>query len=113
MDLIVDQVMELEIVHDADSYGVVERLARSAVVKCCLAGERDARHFLEFGDIGFVGAVENGRHDLDAELPCRVAEVYFKHLTDVHTRRNAQRIENYIERSTVREERHVFRREYA
>jgi len=39
--------------------------------------------------------------------------MHFKHLPDVHTRRNAKRIKHDVKRSTIRQERHIFRLEYS
>ena len=48
--------------------------------------------------------------DLLAQPLGRQAQVGFKDLTDVHTRRYAQRVENHVDRSTVGIVRHVFDR---
>ena len=59
-------------------------------------------------DVAFVRAVEDGGRDLEPEDLRRDAEMDLKHLTDVHTGRNAQRVQNDVERRTVGKERHVF-----
>ena len=55
-------------------------------------------------------AVERRRHHLDAKLFGRASQMHFQHLTDIHTRRNAQRIQNDVQRRAVRKERHILRR---
>ena len=111
MDLVVNKVMELKVVHDPDGDGVVEGLACSAVVKGHLARFVHARHFEALRDILFLCAVKDRGHDLPAETLCRDSEVNLKHLTDVHSRRHAHRVEDYIKGSAVCHERHILRRE--
>ena len=48
--------------------------------------------------------------DLEAQALRRPAQVGFQHLTDVHARRHAQRIQHDVDRRTVGEVRHVFDR---
>src|SRR6185295_17416162 len=45
-----------------------------------------------------------------AEFLSGPAEVRFQYLTDVHTRRNAERVQNDLDRSAIRHVRHVFLR---
>src|SRR5690606_16606839 len=61
----------------------------------------------QFGDLAllFEHAV-----DLLAQALGRQAQVGFKDLTDVHTRRNTQRVQHDVDRSTVGVVRHVFNR---
>ena len=166
MNLIIYKVMELEIVHDTDGYGVIECFARSAIVKNLLAvygfqlllryllGYESlvcelilaefyiflfARFlvgnlFIEFSalehiarenvsvksgkgerlcDIAFLRTVEGRRHDLEAEMLCGDTEMHLEHLTDIHSGRNAQRIQHDIERRTVCKIRHILGRKYA
>ena len=39
--------------------------------------------------------------------------MYLEHLTDIHSRRHAHRVQHDVERRSVREERHILGREYA
>ena len=64
-------------------------------------------------NIAFQCAVEDRGCNLPAECFCNQTEVNFQHLTDVHTGRHAQRVENYLKRSSVFHERHIFLREYS
>ena len=71
------------------------------------------RKFERFRDLGLFRTVENGRHYLPTEFRRSSAEVDFKYLTDVHSGRNAERVKNDVERTTVFKERHIFLREYS
>ena len=57
--------------------------------------------------IGFLILIEQAR-DAAAQFFRRPAEVRFENLSDVHTRRNAERIQNDFHRRAVRQIRHVF-----
>ena len=107
MDLLVNEVMELEVVHVSDGYGVVEGLARSAVDEGGLAVLTVARVLERLEDIAFVSAVEYGSHNLPAERLCGVAEVNLENLTDVHTGRYAEGVEYDVERGAVGQEGHI------
>ena len=162
MDLIVNEVVELEVIHYTNGYGVVEGLARAAVVKSYLTVDNLKRlglhksakllvvindlliyplkiglavlanDFLEycltayaltgtdvtgvvspaehFKNVGLLSTVEYGGHYLDTKLLTSDTKMHFKHLTDVHTGRNAERVKNYIKRSTVSKEGHILGR---
>ena len=105
MDLIVNEVVQFQIVHITNSNGTVELFARSAVRKLRLA-VRSPRKFREVqtrgvftqqlvllfsrlviqrADILLVSAVEYGSCDLPAQRFRNIAQVNFKHLSDVHT----------------------------
>ena len=128
MDLIINKVVELEVVHIAYCYRAVELLARTSVCKLCLAvlthrdlGEVDLCRILILvvcalcfclfkasSDIGFMSTVKYRGHYLPVKCLTSITEVYFKYLTDIHTRRNAEGVQYYIKRSTIGEERHIF-----
>lgn len=135
VDLIVNKVMELKIIHDADGYGVIKLPAGSAVGKDGLAVHAELRHLggVEFnalllglllslfhsaavclrkclGDILLMGAVEYGGHYLVAERSCGKAEVNLENLTDIHSAGNAEGIKNYIKRCAVGQEGHILLR---
>ena len=69
--------------------------------------------FEQFKDILLVSAVEYGSHDLPAKRFTSVAEMDLEHLTDVHTGRYAQGVQNDIQRSTVGQEGHILDRQNA
>ena len=133
MNLIVNKVMQLEIIHISDCYRIIKRLAGASVIKLGLGVtcERYSReiktrrililiirgfgsffsHGEALSDIVLMRAVKNRRADIPAERSRGVAKVYLEHLTDIHTGRNAQRVKNYIKRGAVRQERHILARE--
>ena len=135
-------MMELEVVHDTDGDRVVEGFTGTSVIEDGLAvadhqtlfagngvdfrkgiltlrvfvGHNRAGHAGKFhagGDIFLRCAVEYGRHDLPAQLLGGNTEMNLQHLTDVHSGRYAQRIQDDVERGTVRQERHILRRQNA
>ena len=125
MDLIINEVVELEVVHVTNCYTVVERFTGTSVVELELtvfvevnAVEEHVRivNHLKMlvcfpealTDVFFVCAVEYRSHDLPAESLTCDTEMYFKYLSDVHSRRNAERVKYDIEWCTVREEWHIF-----
>ena len=153
MDLIVNQVMKLQVMHVADRNSGVKILACTAVTKLYLSvsGDRDTfpqfsvlkmiaeilhklricillvlglevfpgavdvivGHLQRILDIAFVRTVEDRSGDVETErLGCK-AQMNLKDLTDIHTGRNAQRVEHNVKRTSVRQERHVFNRKYA
>ncbi len=58
-------------------------------------------------------AVEDRGGHLPAERPCGAAQVDLQHLPDVHTGRNAQRVEHDIQRRAVGQEGHILLRQDA
>src|SRR6185312_15897572 len=108
VNLVRHQMAQLHHVDVANDDFLVEAFARASVDQVRLAVVRQIRlvevtaHFL------FLDAVEDRRRELHAEQLRRPAEVRFQHLSDVHARGHAQRIQNDINRSSVREKRHVF-----
>ena len=57
----------------------------------------------------FLGrAIKDRSQRAEAESLRRPAQMDFKHLTDIHASRHAQRIQNDINRRSIFEERHVF-----
>ena len=110
MDFIVNEVMQLEVVHISDCNRVVEVFASSAVLKPCLAVLTEPCLLERLENVRFVSAVKYRRHNMPAKSLSGISEVNLKHLSDVHTRRNAERVKNNVKRSTVRQERHILNR---
>ena len=113
MDLIVDQMVQLEEVNVADRDLVVKALAGAAVVQPALALGIEAGKLKRFGNILIGRAVEDGRGDLPAERLGGVAEMDLEHLADVHTGRNAEGVQNDVERGAVGQEGHILLRQNA
>ena len=152
MDLVINQVMQLEHVHDADRDLLLEGFTGPAIVQGHLAVERHPRTRKLFLDLVFVDAFKNrrchgdtvtepagqavyifitqfinegvqllvaveildllaqllrfrhlvnGGLDLLAEEPRGEAEMGLENLTDVHTGRNTERVEDDFNRSAV------------
>ena len=67
----------------------------------------------KFGfDFVFCGTVEHRGDRAESQTQGSPTKVDFQNLTDVHTARNAQRIQDDIDRSTVFEIRHIFHRNH-
>ena len=140
MNLIIHQVVQLQDVLVAHRNRVRERLARTTVNQTCLAGASNQtiavtvriRVIHQVEELILMSAVEHGgrqagrsgflrevRHILQPRrvtlnLPTLLSEpagVNLKHLADVHTTRDAQRVQNDINGSTVFQEGHVFNRQ--
>ena len=89
MHLIVNEVMQLEVVHVADGNGVVELIARTAVIEDGLAVAALAAGFQSVLNLLEGRAVEVRRGHAPAERLGRHAQVHLQNLTQVHTGRNA------------------------
>ena len=112
MDFVVYEVMQLEVVHISHRRAVFKRLARSSVVKLYLAVNLTVLIYksalLEQSlYILLVRTVEHGGCNLPVEHMRDKSEVNLENLSDVHTRRNAERIKNYLKRSSVCKEGHI------
>ncbi len=64
----------------------------------------------EFAQIGRGGLRLEHSADLQSDALRRPAQMRLQHLTDVHTRRHAQRIQNDVDRSAILHVRHVLDR---
>ena len=61
-------------------------------------------------DLFFSGAIKHWRNCTEAHAFRRPTKVHFQNLTDVHTTRHTQWIQNEINRRTIFKERHIFHR---
>ena len=113
MHLIVDQVVQLEVVHVADGDGVVELVAGAAVVQLGLAVGAQAGLLQRALNLLEGRAVKVRRGHAPAQRLGGHAQVHLQYLAQVHTARNAQRIQNDLQRGAVRQERHVLLAQYA
>ncbi|OQA24019.1 MAG: hypothetical protein BWY61_01300 [Firmicutes bacterium ADurb.Bin354] len=64
-------------------------------------------------DIILIRTVENGGCDIESESLCSKRKMDLKHLSDVHSGRNAERVKHDIKGSAVRKIRHIFNRKYS
>ena len=108
MNLVVDKVSKFKVVHVADRYTVFERFARAAVEKLNFAVFGKSVFLQKLFDVVFGRAVEYGGCDLPVKHFRDKSQVNFKNLTDIHTGRNAQRVQHDLQRRTVCHKRHVF-----
>ena len=134
VNLVVDEVVELQDVHEANRGALMERLASATVVELDLAVRRHpCEEFARLArvlptllkvadalldvlvrfvdrreDLVLVCTIEDRRGRLEAKHLRRPTKVDFENLTDVHAARHAERIEENVDRSAVFHERHVF-----
>src|SRR5688572_15545508 len=113
VDLVVDQVRQLEHVDVADRHLLLEVLTRHAVEELRLATLRQARLLEPVLDLRFRRAVEDGRGEVETQRVRRPPEVCLENLSDVHTRRHAERVEDDLHRRPIRQIRHVLFRQDA
>jgi hypothetical protein len=119
VDLVGDEVVELEHVDDADDDLLLEGLAGETVVKNRLALGADpalGALFLlldlagleeKLVDLGLLNTVEHGRSGMEVKVAAGETEIGLEELTQVHTRRHAERIKNNVHRLAIRKERHI------
>ena len=107
VDLVVDQVRQLEHVDVAHRHVLLERLAGHAVVEPRLAALRVAGLLEPRLDLALVRAVEDRRREVEPQRVGRPAEVRLEDLADVHTRRDAERVEHDLHGRAVGQVRHV------
>ena len=87
---------------------LIELLTAAAVNQVRLAVVRQFRLVEVATNFFFLDAVEHRRGELHTEQLCRPAKVRFQHLSDVHARGHAQRIQHDVHRRSVLKEWHVF-----
>ena len=132
MNLVVNKVVQLHHIDVPYRSLLVERLARSAVVKLGLQGrwymneKFVVRRYLifllqfslpffhklirlgrKFLDIVFGRAVKHRCNGTEAQYLCHPAKMRLENLANIHSARNTQRIQQYVKAPAVFEERHV------
>ena len=105
--------MQLHKVDDADEDRINERNSRASVVHDLFAVGRKAGFFEFFRDLFLTRRLECGAFVVLAQIAARHAEFAFHDLSDIHTGRNAERIQANVERCAVFEIRHIFDRKDA
>ena len=113
MHFIVNQVVQLNHIHNADKDVVFERFAGFPVI------QRDFRTFGKSGRLQFAADLFVRRRLEDrSRIPLfqfqpGPTQLGFQQLPQIHTRRNAQRIETDVQRRTVGHIRHLLHRQNA
>src|SRR5256712_1447449 len=110
VDLVLDEVVQLHQVKEADRDRLLERLPISAVAEIDLPVLGEPREPELLLDRIFLRAVEHRRGDVDAERLRGPPEVRLEDLADVHPARHPERVEDDVDRRAVRKERHVLDR---
>src|SRR5712692_403254 len=94
---------------------LIERIASAAVEQTRLAGFLHptesfllVRLFQVLADLVFRDAVKDWGGNFETERFRRDSEVSFEHLSDIHTARHAQWIEDDFNWRSIRQKRHVF-----
>ena len=130
VDLIIYQVVQFQIIHVAHRDQIIKRFAGAAVIQLGLrvlcqrnAGEIQLcgiavavifflsgvfRHNKAGANVFLTRAVKHRGADVPTKCPGGIAQVHLQHLPDIHTGRNAERIQHDIKRCAVRQEGHVF-----
>ncbi len=110
--LVVDKMQQFHHVHIAYRDPIVKRFASAAVVQLRLAVFRKACKLEGIHYFNLIGAIEYRRHYLPAERLGRIPEMCLENLPDIHPRRHPERVQHYLERRTIRQERHILFRQY-
>ena len=110
MDLLIHQVVKLEHVDIANCYWLLKPLACAPVEQVALTGFWKSRFNKRLANFFFRGTVKN-RGDGFVALPGRGnPEMCLEDLTHIHTAWNAQRIQQDVNRCSIRQEWHIFHR---
>ena len=108
MHLIINHVAQLKHVDHADSRALVEPVSGASIAQASLAVAWQAS-LLRVIVYLFVGcSIEYRRAEFNSEFLASPSENGFVNLTQIHTRRHAERVQNDVHRSSVIKERHVF-----
>ena len=115
MDFVRDKVAEFHHVDVANHDFLVERIASAAVEQTRFTGLLHptetfflARVLQVIADFAFLNSVEHRGRNFKSERFGGDAEVCFQNLADIHTARNAEWIQDDLDWSAIRQERHVF-----
>ena len=108
VNLVIDQVRQLQHIDVADRDFLLERHTRHAIVEPRLACFRQVRLLEHVFNFRFGRAVEDRRCEIHTERLRRPAQMCFQNLTNVHSRRHAERIEDDLDRRSIRQVRHIF-----
>ncbi len=112
MYLVGNEVVQFEHVGVAHRHRPLERLAGPAVIELYLSAPGMSGFVEHRLYLGFLRALEHGGRHVDAQRLCGPAEMALKYLPDVHSGRNAERVEYYVHRRAVRQVGHVLHGKY-
>ena len=113
MDLVVDQVHQLEVVHVPNGDRVVEWTPRAAIAQHKFTAAIKASLFEHVADVLLAGAVERTRCKMQAKRLRSHTEVDLEDLSDVHTARYAEWVQHDINRRAIWQEWHIAFRQHA
>src|SRR5208283_956429 len=85
--LVGDKVMQFQHIHASNRNRPLERLPCLPVVQRYLSAGGQAGFFQKVLDLAFFGPFKNGRRDMEVECPGCPAQMNFKYLSHVHSRR--------------------------
>ena len=111
MNLVSNQMAELHHIDVPDDNFLIEDLTRAAIVQPSLGMLRQASLFEIAADFFFLNAIKYGCGEAQAQQPGCPAQMRFQHLSDVHARRDAQRIEHDIHGRSIGQKGHVLFRD--
>jgi len=113
MHLVIDKVVQLHEVDDANKNRVDERLTSAAVAYNLLAVRAESCFNKFLCNLFLRRSLECRRFVILIEYSSCHTKLRFHDLTDVHTRRNTERVQADVERRTVFKIRHIFNRKNA
>src|SRR5215475_14449077 len=108
VNLVIHQMRQLQHIDVADGDLLLERDSRHTVVKTGLTRLRQICPFQHAFDFGLGRARKYRGRKPHRESLRRPSEVRLQDLTDVHSRWHAERIEDDLDRSAIRQIRHIF-----
>ena len=107
MHLVINHVSQFQHVDHTHGCRLVETFSRSSVIQI---GGSESRHTClvrVFVDIVQRGTIKNRSCKLQSQILSGPTQHGFEYLSQVHTGRHTQRIQTNINRSSVRQERHI------
>ena len=118
MHLVINQVTQFQHINYADSCRLVKTFTCSTVIEICFTEIRNTcstcctGNFISFTcffrNIFQRSTIKNRCSIVLAEFFSCPAQYCFVNLSDVHTRRHTKRVKNYIDNTSVSQERHIF-----
>ena len=111
MNFIVNQMVQLQIIHITHRHRAVKRLAGAAVIKDSFRVLTHTGLGQDCRNIIIIRAVKNRCSHMQTQPFGGHAQVGFQNLADVHTGRYAQRVQHNLHRRAVRQERHILLRQ--